>query len=106
MTLIRWCETGRFQEPCLSLLIGLDARSLFCLILFSLSRFSFNGLVLWGWGLRTDRVLTILSLCLVWTIFLIIMIIIIMAFFPSKNLLSLGIIIEHSLAGTGVKQNR
>ena len=29
----------------------------FCLLLFSLSLLSFYGLVLWGWGLRTDRVL-------------------------------------------------
>ena len=29
----------------------------FCLLLFSLSLLSFYGLVLWGWGLQTDRVL-------------------------------------------------
>ena len=33
----------------------------FCLLLFSLSLLSFCGLVLWGWGLRTDRVLIALS---------------------------------------------
>ena len=33
----------------------------FCLQLFSLSLLSFHGLVLWGWGLRTDRVLIALS---------------------------------------------
>ena len=33
----------------------------FCLLLFSLSLLSFYGLVLWGWGLRTDRVLITLS---------------------------------------------
>ena len=33
----------------------------FCLLLFSLSLRSFYGLVLWGWGLRTDRVLIALS---------------------------------------------
>ena len=33
----------------------------FCLLLFSLSLLSFYGLVLWGWGLRTDRVLIALS---------------------------------------------
>ena len=32
-----------------------------CLLLFSLSLLSFYGLVLWGWGLRTDRVLIALS---------------------------------------------
>ena len=34
----------------------------FCLLLFSLSLLSFYGLVLWGWGLRTDRVLIALSI--------------------------------------------
>ena len=29
----------------------------FCLLLFSVSLLSFYGLVLWGWGLRTDRML-------------------------------------------------
>ena len=33
----------------------------FCLLLFSLSFLSFYGLVLWGLGLRTDRVLIALS---------------------------------------------
>ena len=33
----------------------------FCLLPFSLSLLSFYGLVLWGWGLRTDRVLIALS---------------------------------------------
>ena len=33
----------------------------FCFLLFYLSFLSFYGLVLWGWGLRTDRVLTALS---------------------------------------------
>ena len=33
----------------------------FCLLLFSLSRLSFYGLVLLGWGLRTDRVFIALS---------------------------------------------
>ena len=33
----------------------------FCLLMFSLSLLSFYGLVLWGWGLRTDRVLVALS---------------------------------------------
>ena len=32
-----------------------------CLLLFSLSLLSFYGLVLWGWGLRTDRVLIAFS---------------------------------------------
>ena len=33
----------------------------FCLLLFSLSLLSFGGLVLWGWGHRTDRVLIVVS---------------------------------------------
>ena len=33
----------------------------FCLLLFPLSLLSFYGLVLWGWGLRTDRLLIALS---------------------------------------------
>ena len=33
----------------------------FCLLLFSLSLLSFDGLVLWGWGLRIDMVLIALS---------------------------------------------
>ena len=42
-----------FYWPCYSLT--------FYLLLFSLSFLSFFGLVLWGWGLRTDRVLIALS---------------------------------------------
>ena len=39
---------------------------LFCLLPFSLSLLSFCVLVLWGWGLRADRVLIVLSLpCIV-----------------------------------------
>ena len=37
--------------------IGLAARSITCLLLFSLSFLSFYWLVLRGWGLRTDRAL-------------------------------------------------
>ena len=38
------------------------SRSLpFCVLLFYLSLLSFYGLVLWGWGLRTDSVLITLS---------------------------------------------
>ena len=33
----------------------------FCPLRFSLSLLSFYELVLWGWGLRTDRVLIALS---------------------------------------------
>ena len=35
---------------------------IFCLLLFSLSLLWFYGLVSWGWGLRTERVLIALSL--------------------------------------------
>ena len=48
----------------------------FCLLLFSLSLLSFYGLVLWGWSLRTDRVLIALP-ALHYQPFLIIIIIII-----------------------------
>ena len=48
----------------------------FFLLLFSLSLLSFYGLVLWGWGLRTDRVLIALSPALHCQPFLIIIIII------------------------------
>ena len=49
---IQWCGTGRFQEQ------GEPSYLLpFCLLLFFLSFLPFYGLVLWGWGLRTDRVL-------------------------------------------------
>ena len=58
---IRWCGTRGIQEQGQCLFIGLAARSLFCPILVSLSLLSFYGLVLYGWGLRTDRVLIALS---------------------------------------------
>ena len=41
----------------------------FCLLLFSLSLLTFCGLVLWGWGLRTDRVLIALSQPCIATLF-------------------------------------
>ena len=44
----------------------------FCLLLFSLSILSFCGLVLWGCGLRTDRVLFDLSQLCIANLFLII----------------------------------
>ena len=44
----------------------------FCLLLFSHSLLSFYGLVLWGWGLRTDRVLITLSQPCITNLFLII----------------------------------
>ena len=49
----------------------------FCLLLFSLSLLSFCGLVLWGWGLRTDGVLIALSSLALPTFLIIIIIIII-----------------------------
>ena len=48
----------------------------FCLLLFSLSLLSFYGLVMWGWGLRTDRVLVALSQPCITNLFLIIIIMI------------------------------
>ena len=41
----------------------------FCLLLFSLSLLSFYGLVLWGWGLRTDRVLIAFSQLIITNLF-------------------------------------
>ena len=55
------CWTRRFQEQGQCLFIGLAARSLFCLLSLSISFLSFYELVLWGWGLRSDRVLIALS---------------------------------------------
>ena len=49
----------------------------FCLLLFSLSLLSFYGLLLGGWGLRTDRVLIALSQPCLTNLFLIIIITII-----------------------------
>ena len=48
------------------------ARFISCLLLFSPSLFSFYGLVLWGWGLRTDRALIALSQLCIAGLFLII----------------------------------
>ena len=59
-----WCETGGFQEQPFGgqMPFYWPSYSLpFCLLLFSLSLVSFYGSVLWGWGLRTDRVLIALS---------------------------------------------
>ena len=49
----------------------------FCLLLFSLSRHSFYGMVLSGWGLRTDMVLITLSQPCIANLFLIIILIVI-----------------------------
>ena len=72
---IRWCWTGLFQEKGQCLFIGKAALSLFVSSCFP-SLLSFYGLVLWGWGLRTDRVLIALSQPSVANLFLIIIIII------------------------------
>ena len=50
-----------------------------CLLLFPLCLLSFNGLVLWGWGLRTDTVLIALLQPCICQPFLIIIIIIIIS---------------------------
>ena len=54
---IRWCGTGGFQEQGLCFFIGLSC-SIPTIVFysFSLSLLSVYRLVLWGWGLRTDRV--------------------------------------------------
>ena len=61
--------TNAFLLACCSLI--------FCLLLFSLSLLSFCGLVLWGWGLRTDRVLIALFQPCIANLFLITIIIIV-----------------------------
>ena len=74
---IIWCGTGGFQEQGQCFLISLS-----CVIptmvfyYFSLSLLSVNWLVLWGWGLRTDKVdITLFQPCTA-DLFLIIMLII------------------------------
>ena len=65
MTLCSMVWDWRVSRAGHCLFIGLAALFLLCLLLFSLSLLSFNVLVLWGWGLRTDRVLIALSqLCI------------------------------------------
>ena len=58
---IRRCGTDGFQDQGQCLFIGLAALSLLVSYCSSLSLHSFYGLVLWGWGLRTDRALIALS---------------------------------------------
>ena len=54
---IRRCGTGGFQEQGQCFFIGLSSSvSTMILYSFSLSLISVYRLVLWGWGLRTDRV--------------------------------------------------
>ena len=59
---IRWCGTGGFQEQGHCFFIGLGC-SIHTIVFysFSLSLLSFYRLVLWGWGLRPDRVYITLS---------------------------------------------
>ena len=52
---------GGFQEQVQCLFVGLVALSFFCLQLFSLSLLFLCTLVVWGWGLRTDRMSISLS---------------------------------------------
>ena len=53
-----------FKSRANAFFVGLTVLSLLCLLLFSLSLLSFYGLVLWGWGLRTDSVDRSLPGCL------------------------------------------
>ena len=59
---IRWCGTGEFQDQGQCFFIGLGC-SIPTIVFYysSLSLLSVYMLVLWGWGLRTDRVYTNLS---------------------------------------------
>ena len=62
LTRIRWCGTGGFQEHGQCFFIGLSCSiPTIVFYFFSLSLLSVYRLVLWGWGLWTDRVLTTLS---------------------------------------------
>ena len=72
---IRWRGTRVFQEQGKLLFIGLAARSLFVYCCFSLSHLSFYVLVLWSWGLQTDRVLIALSQPALPTFFMVIVIV-------------------------------
>ena len=59
---VRWCGTGGFQEKSSANFYYWSRCSLtFCLLLFSPFLRSFYKLVLYGWGLLTDRVLISLS---------------------------------------------
>ena len=59
---IRWCGTGGFQEEGRCFLIGIScSKPSIVFYYFSLSLLSVYRLVLWGWGLRTDRVYITLS---------------------------------------------
>ena len=62
LTNIRWCGTGGFPEHGQCFFIGLSC-SIPTIVFysFSLSLISVCRLVLWGWGLRTDRVYITLS---------------------------------------------
>ena len=59
---IRWCGTGWFQEQGQCFFIGLSC-SIPTIVFYSfpLSLLSAYRLVLWGWGLRTDRMYITLS---------------------------------------------
>ena len=60
-----WCGTGGFQEQCQCFFICLRSSILtIAFYYFSLSLLSVYRLVLWGWGLWTDRVYTYHSLSL------------------------------------------
>ena len=62
---IRWCGIRGFQEQVQCFFVGLVAFSFFYLQLFSLSLLFLYRLLVWGWGLRTDRVSISLSrLCI------------------------------------------
>ena len=52
--------TGRYQEQGQCFFIGLSC-SISTIVFYSLSLLSVHRLVLWGWGLQTDRVYITLS---------------------------------------------
>ena len=59
---VRWCGTGAFQEQGQCFFIGLSCSiPTIVFYYFSFSLLSVYWLVLWDWGLRTDRVYITLS---------------------------------------------
>ena len=59
---VRWCGTGGFQKQCQCFFIGLSCSiPTIVFYYFFLSLLPVYWLVLWGWGLRTNRVYIPLS---------------------------------------------
>ena len=91
---IRWCGTGGFQEQCQCFFIGLSC-SIHIIVFWYFSPFlvSVYMLVLWGWGLRTDRVYITLSLPCCRPLSIIIIIIIINRCFYTSSTADDGVVV-------------